>query len=230
LTLNEALAHPWVNGEKASEKQISPDVIRVLRQFNKQSKLKKAITKVLALNMGNEPKRKIRVHFNRLDKNNDGSLDINELSLLLADMGLAENVAKEDARNIMAETDADGSGTIEFEEFAQIWQRKLLSVNESYIHAVFGVLDEDGNGTIEAEELARVLKMEGKENEVEIKSYISEVDTDNDGKINFKEFKAAMLEKGEFNGSNAGVGFQLEEKEITGNRDIGNVDIDASTN
>jgi len=230
LSLEHALQHPWVSGEQASEKKISPDVIRVLRQFNKQSKLKKAITKVLAANMGDEPKKKIREHFSRLDKNNDGSLDLKELTVLLTDMGIAENEAREDAKAIMTEGDADGNGEIEFEEFAQIWQRKLLTVNESYIRAVFNVLDEDKNGTIESGELARVLNMEGKENELEIKDYISEVDTDKDGKINFEEFKAAMLEKRDFDGSKAGVGLQLEQKDIESNHDLGNVNLDASNN
>jgi len=228
LVLTDALEHPWVLGQEASDKKIPDDVIRVLRQFNQQSKLKKAITKVLASNMGNEPKHKIQAHFKKLDKNNDGSLDLAELTTLLVEMGFSERVAKTDAKNIMAETDADKSGSIEFEEFAQIWQRKLLTVNENYIDAVFKVLDEDNNGQIEAAELAKVLGMEGKQNEEEIKSYISEVDTDNDGQLSYEEFKNAMLEKCDLRGTGPVVGYELQQKDIEDiERSEVGVDIDA---
>jgi len=229
LKLELALTHPWVKGEEASDKEIPEDVIRVLRQFNQQSKLKKAITKVLASNMGNEPKVKIQEHFNRLDKNNDGSLDIDELTTLLVGLGFSRSEAEQDAKNIMEDADTDRSGSIEFKEFAQIWQRKLLTVNENYIDAVFKVLDDDNNGTIEANELAKVLGMEGKQNEDEIKSYISEVDTDNDGKLSYEEFKNAMLEKSVLKNNNAVVGFELNQGDIEDieRNDIGNVDIDA---
>eukprot|EP00495_Collosphaeridae_sp_1-RS-2012_P003072 TRINITY_DN2566_c0_g1_i1.p1 TRINITY_DN2566_c0_g1~~TRINITY_DN2566_c0_g1_i1.p1 ORF type:complete len:151 (-),score=16.76 TRINITY_DN2566_c0_g1_i1:118-570(-) len=55
MKLEEALAHRWVKGESTSNEKVSEDVIRVLRQFNQRSKLKKAITKTLAANMGAEP-------------------------------------------------------------------------------------------------------------------------------------------------------------------------------
>merc|ERR1711920_508309 len=175
MTLEEALAHKWVEGKTTSNEKVSDDVIRVLRQFNQQSKLKKAITKTLAANMGAEPEKKIKEHFDRLDKNGDNALDAGELSLLLMDMGFSKNQAQVEAKKIIKTTDADGSGEIEFNEFAQIWQRKLLSVNDSYIHAVFTVLDEDGNGTIEAHELAKVLNMTGEGDDEKIQELIKEV-------------------------------------------------------
>jgi len=213
LVLEDALKHPWVLGQEASDKKIPDDVIRVLRQFNQQSKLKKAITKVLASNMGNEPKIKIQEHFKKLDKNNDGSLDLNELTQLLMQMGFPADEAQRDAEKIMEDTDTDNNGSIDFNEFAQIWQRKLLTVNENYIDAVFKVLDEDNNGQIEAAELAKVLGMEGKQNEEEIKSYIREVDSDGDGQLSYQEFKNAMLEKCDLR-TGPVVGFELQAEDI----------------
>merc|ERR1719495_3138565 len=97
MKLSDALAHPWVIGTEASDKELSSDVIKVLRQFNQQSKLKKAITKTLAQHMGKEPEEKIRDHFNRLDTDNSGALDQNELALLLEDMGYSKEEAKVEA-------------------------------------------------------------------------------------------------------------------------------------
>merc|ERR1711879_858364 len=148
----------------------------------------------LAQHMGKEPQQKIREHFERLDKDGNGGLDCQELSLLLRDMGMAKSEAVAEATRIINETDDDGSGFIEFEEFARIWQRKLLSVNESYIHAVFTVLDENGDGSIDADELAKVLDMQKDSDAKELAELIKEVDADGDGVISFKEFRDAMIE------------------------------------
>jgi len=224
MKLKNALDHPWVQGKDTSNAKVAEDVIRVLRQFNQQSKLKKAITKTLATNMGTEPQKKIREQFDRLDKNGDGALDASELSLLLIDMGFTKTQAHSEASKIIKSTDADGSGEIEFDEFAMIWQRKLLSVNDSYIHAVFSVLDEDGNGTIEAHELAKVLNMQGDGDDEKIKELIDEVDTDGDGVISWEEFYAAMVEKGGIGTKGADVGQELNESDLPAN--VGDVDLD----
>merc|ERR1711972_762339 len=98
-----------------------------------------------------------------------------------------EKQALTEAELIINSADADGSGEIEFAEFAQIWQRKILSTNEQYVKDIFTVFDENGDGQIDAEELAKVI--EGDEDE--IKELIREIDTDGDGVISFEEFKAA---------------------------------------
>jgi len=214
MKLEAALAHRWVLGTRTSNEKVADDVIRVLRQFNQQSKLKKAITKSLAANMGSEPEKKIKEHFDRLDKNGDNALDADELSFLLMDMGFSKNQAQLEAKKIIKSTDVDGSGEIEFDEFAQVWQRKLLSVNDSYIHAVFSVFDEDGDGSIDANELAKVLNMQGDGDDKKIAEIISEVDADGDGVISWEEFHAAMVERGDFAGKGADLGQELNEDEL----------------
>merc|ERR1712083_201841 len=205
-----------------SNEKISQDVIRVLKQFNQQSKLKKAITKTLAAHMGDEPQKKIREHFKRLDKNGDGALSADELSFLLRDMGHNPAFAKQQAEEIIKQSDDDGSGEIEFEEFAQIWQRKLLTVNQSYIHAVFTVLDENGDGSIDADELAKVLEVNDQQ---KIEAYIKEVDTDRNGKISFEEFRRAMLElesDAEISNTKNNVGHAMDIEDFE-NHDAGDV-------
>jgi len=219
MALQDALKHNWVSGETASNQELSSDVIKVLRQFNQQSKLKKAITRTLAAHMGKEPQAKIKEHFKRLDKDNSGGLDSGELALLLQDMGITKVEAESESKRIISEVDDDGSGEIEFEEFATIWQRKLLSVNESYIHAVFTVLDENGDGDIDAAELGKVLEVKDKQ---KIASYIKEVDTNEDGKISFPEFRIAMLElKNEKQNMMNTVGHKMNKTDFEKEVDVG---------
>lgn len=190
--LKKALGDAWLTGD-AKEEPISDDVLRVLKQFNKQSKLKKAITKTLSLHMGAEPQKKIKAHFDRLDKDKNGALDIGELTQLLLDMGVKQKDAEEQAQEMMDHSDEDGNGEINFKEFAMIWQRKLLTVNGSYIDAVFNVLDEDGDGEITVKELHKVFGASA--TEAEVKEMIKEVDTNNDGVLSYEEFSKAMREQ-----------------------------------
>jgi len=225
MTLQAALEDPWVTGTQSSDNAISKDVLRVLRQFNQQSKLKKAITKVLALNMGEVPRMQLEKHFNRLDKDKNGKLYKEELTILLMDMGYTEVRAVEETEAMIKSTDEDKSGCIEFDEFAAIWQRKLLTTNETYIHQVFSVLDADGNGQIDATELATALDMTSEGDDVKINEIIKEVDVDNDGKINFSEFRAAMVERNDFTWKGADVGLKFEQEEILKNEND-DIDID----
>merc|ERR1711920_21536 len=115
---------------------------------------------------------------------------------------------------MIAQTDTNRSGFIELNEFLTIWQRKMLSINETYIHTVFSVLDTNSDGHIDPQELAQVLDMQNEGDDVKINEIIKEVDTDDDGLINFDEFRAAMLERNEFGGDGVEVGLKLEEEVI----------------
>jgi len=197
---------------------ISEDIIRVLRQFNKQSKLKKAITKVLAKYMNAVETEQIRELFDRVDTNDDGRLSSDEIAILLMDIGYCKHEAYEEAKNIILCADENMSDHIEFNEFSQIWKRKILSTDESYIHAVFNVMDANGDGTIDASELASVLEMTLEGDGAKVEELIKEVDKNEDGVIDFAEFRAAMIENGSINASFDGrgskVGLKLELHDI----------------
>merc|ERR1712087_569146 len=195
LSMEDALRHPWVQGKAAAEIQLNKDVIRYLRQFNYQSKLKKAITRCLAKNMSQEPEKEVHRHFTRLDKDGDGYLDVDELKLLLLDMGFAPHTAAEEAKTMLKAADGNNDGQVDFEEFKAVWHRKLLSQHDQYIHRVFAVFDDNGDGYIDAKELQSVL---GDDYE-NIMSMIKEVDQNGDDKLSFEEFQKAMQESTDAN-------------------------------
>lgn len=224
IRLDAALALRWVQAKNACTSKVSKDVLRVLRQFNQQSKLKKAIVQLFADSMAESTEMQIREQFDRLDRNGDGALDTHELYLLLIDMGFTKSQANVEAKKIIDVGDFDGSGKIEFGEFKEIWMRKMFSLSDEYIHAVFSILDEDGNGTIEANELAAVLHMKGAGDEEKIAKLIEEVDVDGDGVISWSEFYDAMVEKVHFNG--AGVGHVLNESDLPTDDEVSEEKVD----
>lgn len=48
-------------------------------------------------------------------------------------------------------------GVVDFNEFKQVWYRKVLTNNDAYIHRVFDVFDDNGDGLIDRDELAQIL-------------------------------------------------------------------------
>jgi len=219
ISIEDAIRHPWVQGVDASDFKLNKDVIHYLRQFKYQSKLKKEITRVLAANMTQEPSEQVKKHFNRLDADGDGFLDLEELTFLLLDMGYTGHLAQKEAVNMIKHADKNNDGVVDFEEFKQVWYRKVLTTNDQYIHRVFNVFDDNGDGHIDSKELAQILfpeqydeniadeEEERKLNQLQnednlnneqflevIQKMISEVDKNGDGKIDFEEFKKAMKE------------------------------------
>lgn len=193
MSIEDALRHPWVQGIDAQDIALNKDVLRYLKQFNYQSKLKKAITACLAQNMSSEPELEVRRHFNRLDNDGNGVLDAEELEILLQDMGFALSRLKIESLKMMKAADVDGDGVISFDEFKRVWHRKLLSQHEQYVHRVFAVFDDNGDGYIDARELQGVVG----DSLDDVLAMIKEVDDDDDGRISFEEFQKAMMEETE---------------------------------
>jgi Ca2+-binding EF-hand superfamily protein len=94
--------------------------------------------------------------------------------------------------------DADGDGTVDFEEFIQLMEMKMNDSDEEQdIIEVFKVFDNDGNGYITAAELRHVMtNLEEKLTDDEIDEMINEADIDGDGQISYNEFKKMMMETG----------------------------------
>ena len=85
-------------------------------------------------------------------------MDDKELVNLLKDMGYAPSQAKNESKHMLSAADVNNDGVIDFNEFKQIWHRRLLSNHDKYIHGVFGVFDDNGDGFTDCTELQSVLR------------------------------------------------------------------------
>ncbi|KVH99148.1 Calcium-binding EF-hand [Cynara cardunculus var. scolymus] len=91
-----------------------------------------------------------------------------------------------------AEADVDGNGTIDYIEFITATMHRHKLEREEDLYKAFQHFDADGSGFITRDELESAMKKYGMGDEATIKEIISEVDTDNDGKINYEEFCTMM--------------------------------------
>ena len=131
--------------------------------------------------------------FEQLDQDHDGKIDHKELGLVLKCFGM--NPTEAEIQDIINEVDADGNGTLDFEEFASLMCKKMADTDvELELKNAFNVIDLDANGKISAPELKRIFDSTGdRVTDEEVEEMIREADLDGDGLIDLEEFKRVMM-------------------------------------
>jgi len=134
----------------------------------------------------------LREAFNIFDKDSDGKINAEEIGAVMRNMGV--NPTDNDLQAMIDRYDDDGNGTIEFFEFVNMMAAKFEG-NDDNVKKIFEQLDTDKDGLIGKEELIEFMKKLGKQVTPEQADLmIKEADSDNDGKINFSEFHAIMVQ------------------------------------
>ncbi|KAG7518590.1 Calmodulin [Solea senegalensis] len=136
-----------------------------------------------------------REAFSLFDKDSNSTITTKELGTVLRTLGI--NPTEEALQDMINEVDADGDGTMEFEEFLALMTRKMKDTDtEEEIKEAFRVFDMDGSGFISASELRHVMANLGEKlTDEEVSEMMREADTDGDGKVNYQEFVKMMATK-----------------------------------
>ena len=131
--------------------------------------------------------------FNLMDENGDGSVTVREIQMLLKSMG--RDTTDAEIRKIVKAADKDNNGKIELNEFIMYMEKKnaidkSITSEDDKIIKMFSFFDTDGDGLISRMELKNLLTQTGQEiTDEEIDAIMQEVDGDNNGVIDFDEFK-----------------------------------------
>ncbi|KAI4326874.1 hypothetical protein L6164_019399 [Bauhinia variegata] len=194
LSAVEVLNHPWVREDgDASDKPLDIAVLTRMKQFRAMNKLKKVALKVIAENLSEEEIIGLKEMFKSMDTDNSGTITFEELKAGLPKLGT--KLSESEVRQLMEAADVDGNGTIDYIEFITATMHMNRMEREDHLYKAFEYFDKDKSGYITMEELESALKKYNMGDEKTIKEIIAEVDTDNDGRINYDEF-VAMMRKG----------------------------------
>mmetsp|Transcript_121828 Transcript_121828/g.191233 ORF Transcript_121828/g.191233 Transcript_121828/m.191233 type:complete len:149 (-) Transcript_121828:51-497(-) len=137
--------------------------------------------------------KKCREAFNTFDQDQSGTIDTQEMKLLLEAIG--EAPTEEELFRFMADVDEDGTGEIEFTEFLRAFEKQRggqqevedeLDTLDAFV-ALGGNVDK--SGFIDTQRLIHVVKEEFGMT-IKIENLIKELDKDKDQQINYQEFAA----------------------------------------
>ena len=132
--------------------------------------------------------------FNQIDKSGDGKISKKELYIGLLEKYKTDTLEK-DVDAIFNKLDRNNNGYIEYEEFVSAAVSKEYFIKENILRFAFRYFDKDNSGEIEFKEIkdlfSKSIEDRSKLNET-LEDIIKEVDINNDGKINFKEFCIIM--------------------------------------
>jgi len=194
----EALEHPWVTGQSASEVPLVGLVLKNLHEFTAGCQLKAAVLDVMTDLLTDAEVANLQKTFKSIDKDGDGQITAEELRKAVETQIDSEHKG-EDMKNfeeIIQMADLDGDGKLSYKELLATSVQRKMKLKEERMFAAFEKFDKDKNGFITAEELIELMAEGGKTISAdEATSIIAEVDTNGDGEISEEEFMAMWTRK-----------------------------------
>ena len=90
------------------------------------------------------------------------------------------------------EVDESGDGELDFPEFLLLMSNRMKdNGSEDELVEAFKVFDRDGDGSVSVDELMTIMTMLGERlTREEVETMIRDADKDEDGELNFEEFKS----------------------------------------
>merc|ERR1712121_430501 len=145
--------------------------------------------------MGEDQIDALKKAFDSFDTEGLGYITAETIGTILRMMGV--KISEKNLQEVIAETDEDGSGQLEFEEFVDLAAKFLVEEDEEALKAelreAFRIYDKEGEGCITTDGLREILsEIDNKLTKEDLDGIIEEVDEDGSGTLDFDEFMEMM--------------------------------------
>ncbi|KAI0238477.1 putative calmodulin-like protein 6 [Lamellibrachia satsuma] len=130
--------------------------------------------------------------FAMFDTDSDGLISVPDLRIALKNMGMTPT--KREIFDMIRQGDIKKKGCIDFPGFMTLLKRKIMVDMDAELAELFSVFDINTDGVICVDDIAKVHAMSGDDiDKRSIDEMIKEADTNNDGVIDFEEFKEVLM-------------------------------------
>ena len=131
--------------------------------------------------------------FNMFDKDGNGSINLKEIGIVMRSLG--QNPTEMELENMISEVDEDKSGSIEFNEFLVMMNKKMADSKEEDSMAIpFNLMDKDMKDSINSTDFKNFMSSLGEkmENIELIDQIFLEYSSHGDGNLSMDEFQKLM--------------------------------------
>ena len=198
LTALEALKHPWFKIADSNilydnvPKNEVIDCIKNLLTYNISSKLEELVLAYIIHSVPRPKQAKSAIKlFKLVNEVGDGKLLKKELKKTLLLFVTEEFLDKYDFDEQFSLIDADKKGYINYEEFLRACLPRKKILTDKILKYAFSYFDPKNTGFITKKKMKSYFG--NKVDDKTFKSIFDEIDSDKDGKLNFKDFKAMLL-------------------------------------
>ena len=198
LTALQALRHPWF---KITDSNILYDnvpkndiieCIKNLLTYNISSKLEELVLAYIIHNIPRPRQAKSAIKlFKLVNEVGDGKLLKRELKKTLLLFVSEDFLNKYDFDEQFSLIDGEKKGYINYEEFLRACLSRKKILTDNILKYAFSFFDSNNTGFIKKKKMKSFFGNKVEENT--FKNIFDEIDSDKDGKINFKDFKAMLL-------------------------------------
>jgi calcium-dependent protein kinase len=126
-TIEQALAHPWISGDAASDVPFDQNIINSMCNFYTQNKLRRATLRVLSSMLQADDIRKLRTAFFSMDINADQKLSFDELVAVTKSLGFDQT--SKHIKTVLKSIGWDRGHYINIEEFLAATTELIVSDN-----------------------------------------------------------------------------------------------------
>ncbi|GIX65411.1 calcium-dependent protein kinase 4 [Babesia caballi] len=204
ITAAEALEHHWLTYMTKDNTVDLPSLelsINNMKSFYYTQKLSQAALLYIGSKLiTREESNHLTAIFSKMDKNGDGQLDRGELIEGFREYlwlkgspsdEIDQATIEEQVDQILQGIDFDRNGYIDYSEFLTVAMDRRTLMQKDRLEKAFKLFDADNSGSISSEELGKLFGVADVGQE-DWQRVLHEVDSNNDGVIDFEEFKQML--------------------------------------
>lgn len=139
--------------------------------------------------MSEAEKERYYAAFQMFDKDGVGRVSASNLGSMMKSLG--KNPTADELQDMINDADLDGNKMLDFDEFLGMMNKKGDEDDE--LRHVFAIFDKNGDGYLSHDEVKDAMFKLGEEfTDKEIEDLIIAADLDQDGEVNYREFKRML--------------------------------------